>query len=340
MERQKVRTVQAFALATLLSMDGGTALVAPQKRDGIGSTMSAAPDRPGLVAGGRSSVVPAIAPDTSSPSIFRSSMTKHFQIAARMPATRIHIAGGALLRDTPANSETWGRVRCLESQSQQSPAKRCVILVVALEHWHQGHGLGQWRVVSSSCRTSHADDPVDAYTQLIVLLARFPWMDGPTFWSPLKRMVVAPRLASRARGRVRLRAFSRALSGCRDSARVELNGNRCSFSLKPGTAGAYQAFAQISIIRGAVIGVSAISPLPEQKSWSARGRRTMRIFPTPEAFFPAEVRATAPNGSRLNQRNFQCAHRPWMVPVIRVTLPTVPSGPATFAFSPVDQDIP
>jgi hypothetical protein len=334
MERQKVRTVQAFALATLLVwMVGCAGGPEKQKRDGIGSTMSAAPDRPR--AGGWQPVIGGAHDSAGYLVAFHlqerydetfPDCRKDASDTNPMPAV---LCSGILLRTVKrgAGFDVW-------NPNPNNPQPNGV----SFSWLRKDTGIKglAWGNGSGFIILPHfyADDPVDAYTQLIVLCA-FP-VDG---WTNFRESAekdgcgASPGLAGT--GPCQAQGILTSAQWMARFGSGGLNGNQCGFSLKPGTAGAYQAFAQISIIRGA-IGVGAFNYQNEIMvgTWAQNDAH----IPL-EAFFYQPGFATALSESKLNQRDFHARTGRW-VPVIRVTLPTVPNGPATFAFSPVDQDIP
>lgn len=179
----------------------------------------------------------------------------------------------------------------------------------------------------------YADSPGDGYTQLTVLCA-FP-VDGATDTrnSP-ERDGCGPSTIAGTGSCQALGITTSAQWMARFGAGA-LYQQQCVFMMKPGTAGAYQAFAQLALIRNA-LGNTAFNIQNEVKigTWAQNDSH----IPL-EAFFWISGITAALDEAKANQRDFYTRYTRW-VPVVRVTLPTAMNGPASFTYSFWEQAIP
>jgi len=179
----------------------------------------------------------------------------------------------------------------------------------------------------------YADSPGDGYTQLTVLCA-FP-VDGATDTrNSAEKDGCGPSTVA-GTGACQALGITTSAQWMARFGNGALYQEQCVFMMKPGTAGAYQAFAQLALIRNA-LGSKAFDIQNEIKigTWAQNDSH----IPL-EAFFFIAGNTAALNEAKANQQDFNTRFSRW-APVIRVTLPTAMNGPASFAYTASEQAIP
>ncbi len=178
----------------------------------------------------------------------------------------------------------------------------------------------------------YADSPSDGYTQLFALCA-YPYdaatvgratgkLDGCGVYSGI------PDSGPCQEQNIRGEPAWTAKFGNRG-----FYGNQCGFGLLPGTANAHLAFQAIGQIR------------LKLGNFGLQNEIMIGVWPQNdpkiplEAFFYLSGSADGLSQARANQSEFVTLTRRW-VPVIQVTLPGGPGGPASFLFRTADQAVP
>lgn len=178
-----------------------------------------------------------------------------------------------------------------------------------------------------------ADAPSDGYTQLSVLCI-YPFDADTNNRTGGNNDGCAAHSARNDSGPCQAQGIQAASQWlARFVARADTYANQCGFTLTQGTANAYSAFQAQAAIRASRSQLNfTLHNEVMIATWAQHDKR----LPI-EAFYytaPSDLAA-----AKLNQGDFRAFSGRW-IPVIRVTLPTVPNGSATFTYSASDQEEP
>jgi hypothetical protein len=179
-----------------------------------------------------------------------------------------------------------------------------------------------------------ADDPSDGYTQLNVLCA-FPMDGGTDSRRSPENDGCGPVPGIANTGPCQAQGITTSAQWMARFGNGTYYQRLCGFTMKRGTSMAYAVFAQMALIRTA-LGATALRVQNEIKvgAWPQNDSH----IPL-EAFFFISGDVAGLSAAKLNQQDFQARFNRW-APVVRLTLPTVMHGPASFVYDVSDQAIP